>query len=85
MARHTFRHFKALMRKNLINWKRQPVCAFFEIFSPIVLMVILTIIRWKIPYTRVDSQGMLDQKLVSMYGVARINGEYVQNNHQNFH
>ena len=83
MARHTFRHFKALMRKNLINWKRQPVCAFFEIFSPIILMVILTLIRWKIPYTRVDAKGMLDQQMTSMYGVGRLDGEYVTTTHGN--
>lgn len=58
MARHTWRHFKALMRKNLINWKRQPVCAFFEIASPLVLMFVILYVRTKIPYIKVDSEAM---------------------------
>ena len=63
MARHTWRHFKALMRKNLINWKRQPVCAFFEIVAPLILMVVICLIRWKVPYTSVSPTGMLDWRL----------------------
>ena len=63
MARHTWRHFKALMRKNLINWKRQPVCAFFEIFAPLVLMAVICLIRWKVPSASVDPAGMLDWRL----------------------
>ena len=74
MARHTWRHFKALMRKNLINWKRQPVCAFFEIISPCILMAIIAIVRWKVPYVKVDSQGMLDQKLASFPGAGKSGG-----------
>jgi len=69
MARHTYRHFKALMRKNLINWTRQPVCAVFEILSPILLMATIAVIRHYVPYQRTDSQGMLDQQQVSMPGL----------------
>ena len=66
MARHTWRHFKALMRKNLINWKRQPVCAFFEIISPLILMAVICLIRWQVPYTSVSPEGMLDWQLPIM-------------------
>ena len=76
MARHTWRHFKALMRKNLINWKRQPVCAFFEIISPLVLMIVICLIRWKVPYTSVDSEGMLDWTLPVMPCCAKVDGKW---------
>ena len=66
MAKHTWRHFKALMRKNLINWKRQPVCAFFEIISPLVLMAVICLIRWQVPFTSVSPEGMLDWRLPIM-------------------
>ena len=79
MARHTYRHFKALMRKNIINWKRQPVCAFFEIMAPLILMVIMALMRWKVPYVKVDSQGMLDMKLASFPGAGKPNGVWAKN------
>ena len=76
MARHTWRHFKALMRKNLINWKRQPVCAFFEIVSPLVLMIGISVIRNYVPYTSVDVEGMLNWKLPLMPCCAKVDGEW---------
>ena len=74
MARHTWRHFKALMRKNLINWKRQPVCAFFEIVSPLLLMAVICLIRWKVPYTSVSPEGMLDWRLPIIPGCGKDDG-----------
>ena len=42
------RHFKALMRKNFINWKRTPVGTALEILLPICLMIALAIARQRI-------------------------------------
>ena len=39
------RQWKALMRKNFINWKRQPKCSFFEICCPAFVMFIMVLIR----------------------------------------
>ena len=46
-----FRHFKALMRKNLILWWRTPGCSAFEIIAPILLMAALWAIRLQVPTT----------------------------------
>jgi hypothetical protein len=39
------RQYKALMRKNFINWKRQPGCSFFEICCPAFVMFLMVILR----------------------------------------
>jgi hypothetical protein len=41
----SFRHFKALSKKNAINWKRTPLGSCTEIFCPVILMIIMTRIR----------------------------------------
>jgi len=48
------RHFKALIRKNALIWKRNWGCSSFEIIAPIILMVGLCIIRTQVPYTFID-------------------------------
>ena len=52
--RKCFRHFKALMRKNLILWVRSWGCSTFEIIAPAILMAALAIFRSKVPVTPVD-------------------------------
>ena len=39
------RQWKALMRKNFINWRRQPKCSFFEICCPAAVMFLMVILR----------------------------------------
>ena len=39
------RQWKALMKKNFINWKRQAKCSFFEICCPATVMLILVYVR----------------------------------------
>lgn len=39
------RQWKALMRKNFINWKRQPKCSFIEICCPAACMFLMVIFR----------------------------------------
>lgn len=44
----TTRHYKALMKKNLINWKRTPCGSCCEIVCPLLLMMILVYARSQI-------------------------------------
>ena len=67
--RKCFRHFKALMRKNLMVWVRSWGCSTFEIIAPIILMVALCVFRTKVPVTPVDQVGMLGKKAPSMIGI----------------
>ena len=67
--RKCFRHFKALMRKNLILWVRSWGCSTFEIIAPVILMTALAIIRSKVPVTPVDEAGLLGKTGPSMIGV----------------
>lgn len=39
------RHYKALMKKNFINWKRTPCGSLCEILCPVLLMLILVLAR----------------------------------------
>ena len=46
MAKSCLRHFRALVRKNFINWKRTPVCSLLEFIFPCLLMAGMAIIRF---------------------------------------
>ena len=48
------RQWKALMRKNFINWKRQPKCSFFEICCPAAVMFLMVILRNVVDVTKND-------------------------------
>lgn len=41
----SFRHFRALSRKNIINWKRTALGSVTEIICPVILMIILVYAR----------------------------------------
>lgn len=41
----SFRHFRALSRKNAINWKRTPLGSVTEIICPVILMIVLVYAR----------------------------------------
>lgn len=41
----SFRHFRALSKKNAINWKRTPLGSCTEICCPVLLMIIIVRIR----------------------------------------
>ena len=72
------RHFNALMRKNFILWWRMPGCAAFELLAPIVLMIVLTIIRNKVPTVPTDQAGMLSKKAPVMPGIGITNGKWAK-------
>jgi len=46
------RHYKALMKKNFINWKRTPCGSICEVLCPIILMLILWFARTKTDVTQ---------------------------------
>ena len=49
------RHFKALMRKNFINWKRTPFGSAVELCLPSLLVIILVVLRQAIKPINIDS------------------------------
>jgi hypothetical protein len=51
----TTRHFNALMRKNFINWKREPGSATCQLCCPGLLMLILVYVRTRISPTTYTS------------------------------
>ena len=55
------RHYKALMKKNCINWKRTPCGSICEILCPILLMLILVYAR-----SQVDQKVFEDFSLYSL-------------------
>jgi hypothetical protein len=55
------RHYRALMKKNWINWKRTPCGSICEIICPILLMLILVYAR-----TQVDVTNSEDYSLYSL-------------------
>ena len=81
MALKCWRHTKALIRKNFINWFRSPGCSTFEILAPILLMVALVVIRMQIPVTYTDQAGMFNKKYVAMPGVPNNEGSWQKSTH----
>lgn len=59
----TTRHYKALMKKNCINWKRTPCGSICEIICPLLLMFILVYAR-----SRID---LVNQENFSLYSLRR--------------
>jgi hypothetical protein len=55
-----FRHFKALMRKNWINWKRTPIGSAVEMLTPALLMILLVIARKAMKIQVVNSVDLAD-------------------------
>lgn len=59
MNRQTSRHFLALMKKNWINYKRNPISAICGLITPVLLMSIMVWLRAQITPTNVDSTNLL--------------------------
>ena len=55
------RHFKALMKKNLINWKRTPLSSVLEIICPCALMLLLAVFR-----ASIEAEFVTDLSLFSI-------------------
>lgn len=49
------RHFKALMRKNWINFRRTPLGTAIEMLTPCLLMLLLVLTRQGIKPSIIDS------------------------------
>jgi len=52
------RHFKALSRKNLMIWRRSPLCAVFELLLPCALISIIVWLRTKVEIKHTDLQSL---------------------------
>ena len=52
------RQWKALMRKNYINWKRQGCCSFCEMCCPAVVMMIMVALRAVVKPTVYDYSSL---------------------------
>ena len=78
------RHFRALARKNCINWRRTPVCSVLEILLAVVLMAGLVVFRHFVDTTSVDTQGMLDKKgpvyAALQWEETRLGGDWIADN-----
>ena len=77
---HCTRHLKALIKKNFLLWFRNIGCSSFELLAPILMMAIVVIIRYQIPTTSVDAEGMLQKKYPSTLGVDNLNGTWDREN-----
>ena len=66
------RHFRALTRKNWINWKRTPVSSLLEIIFPVLLMGVLVFLRHKIPLREI-SEDQLKKLLHPLFPVVDFN------------
>ena len=53
------RHFRALMRKNAINWKRTPFGSLLEILCPLMLMFLIVWARQEIDPTTIGDYDLL--------------------------
>jgi hypothetical protein len=60
-----WRHFKALNKKNYINWRRSLCGGLFEIFCPIALFLVLMLLRQriKVEYIRADDLSQLNHAI----------------------
>ena len=56
------RHFRALTRKNLILYKRSPMCSVVELVIPVVLMLLLAWFRNKVPLQKTDLEALQKYK-----------------------
>jgi len=54
-------HYKALMKKNWINWKRTPCGSVTEILCPIALISLLLLFRTLLTAEAVPYEVMLDK------------------------
>lgn len=58
----SWRHYKALNRKNWILYIRRPACSITELIIPIAVMLLLTWFRTKVPLQHTDSQALQKYK-----------------------
>lgn len=74
MNKQTFVHFKALMRKNWIVWKRNPTSSFIQLITPALLMLFLVWFRTKFIPVTITGQG-IEKLKHPIYTIDYKNGE----------
>ncbi len=70
----TLRHFNALMRKNWIVWKRNPLSSICQLISPAIFMALIVWLRTLFSRVPIDSANLLLLKH-PMYVVNEFNGQ----------
>lgn len=73
------RQWKALMRKNFINWKRQAKCSFFEICCPAFVMFLMVILRNVIEPTTIPNFDLIKLQTATFPGFAWDGQEWTTN------
>ena len=63
------RQWKALMKKNYINWKRQAKCSFFEICCPAAVMYLMVILRGVVDVESVNLDDLIQVKEATYPGL----------------
>lgn len=58
------RHYKALMRKNWILWKRSWISSCCELLCPVALMAILTLARLAVSITPTPSISLINNTTI---------------------
>jgi hypothetical protein len=56
------RHFKALNKKNWINWKRTMAGSIAELICPIALLLILVVLRREIQRETIDNIDLMKMR-----------------------
>jgi len=74
------RQWKALMRKNFINWKRKSCCAVTEICCPAACMFLMVLLRSIIDIEVFDYSYLTKARSPSMPGLTFSQGNWTQGN-----
>lgn len=72
----TFRHSKALTKKNFYIWKRNPFCSACELFCPAALMLVIVYIRTRIDATTTPAQNLEILKHPEYPGFDYVDGDW---------
>ena len=57
-----WRQWKALTRKNSINWRRKIKCSILELLCPIIAMGFMVLLRWKVHASSGSQNSLFLQK-----------------------
>jgi len=64
------RHWKALMKKNAILWRRRPFCSLFEIICPVLAMLVMVFLRYHIGSSSIPYNLLIEKvKVPSLPGL----------------
>ena len=65
-----WRQWKALMRKNSINWRRKLKCSIFELLCPIIAMSFMVFLRWQVHGSEAGQSSLYVSKRSTFLGLS---------------